>query len=113
MIVGTIYRHHSQIKTFIDTYLRKTLELFTKSKKKCIFAGDFNVDLIKYGNIPVNDAFYDELSSHSFRPLILQPTRVTSRSFTLIDNIFTNDLTCFSTGVNMITSISDHFSQFS
>ena len=52
------------------------------------------------------------ISSFSFRPLVLQPSRVTSKSFTLIDNIFTNDMSCFSSGGNITSSISDHFAQF-
>ena len=113
ILIGTIYRHHSPVETFIDTFFRKSLQHITKSKKKCIFAGDFNVDLIKYGENKIVDDFYDELSSHGFRPLILQPTRVTSASLSLIDNIFTNDIVSHSSGGNLTTSISDHFSQFS
>ena len=37
---------------------------------------------------------------------------MTSRSNTLIDNIFVNDLTCSSVGGNITSSISDHFLQF-
>ena len=112
IIIGSIYRHHNAVDTFLDTYFRKTLETIIKSKNKCILAGDFNVDLIKYGDNKIIDGFYDELSSFGFRPLILQPSRVTSKSFSLIDNIFTNDISSFSTGGNLTTSISDHFSQF-
>ena len=57
--------------------------------------------------------FYEILSSLSFQPLILQPSRVTPRSSTLIDNIFINELGVCSTGGNITTSISDHFPQFS
>ena len=113
ILIGSIYRHHSPVETFIDTFFRKSLQHITKSKKKCIFAGDFNVDLIKYGENKIVDDFYDELSSHGFRPLILQPTRVRSGSLSLIDNIFTNDIVSHSSGGNLTTSISDHFSQFS
>ena len=67
----------------------------------------------KYGENKIVDDFYDELSSHGFRPLILQPTRVASGSLSLIDNIFTNDIVSHSTGGNLTTSISDHLSQFS
>ena len=81
-------------------------------RKTCILAGDFNVDLIQYGSNSHVDNFYDEISSFNFRPLILQPTRVNSRSRTLIDNIFINDVACFSTGGNITCSISDHFRQF-
>ena len=43
----------------------------------------------------------------------MQPTRVTYKSRTLIDNIFINDLSCNSDGGNITHSISDHFQQFS
>ena len=112
VIIGTIYRHHTPVHSFIDTFFRKTLQTITKSKKKCILAGDFNVDLIQYSDNKIVEEFYDEISSHSFRPLILQPTRVTSKSLSLIDNIFTNDIISHSSGGNLTTSISDHFSQF-
>ena len=52
------------------------------------------------------------LSSHSFRPLILQPSRVTSKTATLIDNIFINDISCQSQGGYITSSISDHYFQF-
>ena len=43
----------------------------------------------------------------------MQPSRINNRSFTLIDNIFINDIACSSTGGNITSSISDHLSQFS
>ena len=74
--------------------------------------GDFNVNLLDYSKHSDISEYYDNLSSSGFRPLILQPTRVTSKSSTLIDNIFINNLTCFSNGGNIVTSISDHYMQF-
>ena len=88
------------------------MQKITNSNKTCILAGDFNIDLTQYGNNNHANSFYDDVSSFSFRPLILQPTRVTGRSLTLIDNIFINDIACSSTGGNLTSSISDHFSQF-
>ena len=78
----------------------------------CVLAGDINYDLHKYESHFATSSFYEMLSSHAYRPLILQPSRVTSKTKTLIDNIFINDITCFSTGGNITTSISDHFPQF-
>ena len=112
VIAGTIYRHHTAVNDFVDNFLRQTLQKITKTKKTCVLAGDFNVDLINYGQNCHVDSFYDEISSYSFRPLVLQPSRVTSKSATLIDNIFVNDLSSFSSGGNITCSISDHFSQF-
>ena len=47
----------------------------------------------------------------SFSPKILLPTRVTSKSRTLIDNIFTNQLDNSFSG-NLDLSFSDHLPQF-
>ena len=88
------------------------LRKLTKLNKKCILAGDFNIDLIKYDSTACVSEFYDQISSYGFRPLILQPTRFSTSSATLIDNIFINDLSCFSNGGNITTSISDHLMQF-
>ena len=44
--------------------------------------------------------------------LILQPTRITSHSNTLIDNIFSNIIDPDISG-NLTATISDHLSQFS
>ena len=77
VIIGSIYRHHTTVQSFLYTFFLKTLQSITKTKKTCILAGDFNVDLIQYGDNKKIDEFYDELSSHSFHPLILQPSRVT------------------------------------
>ena len=65
-----------------------------------------------YANDRNTGTFYDLLCTHNFRPLILKPTRVTSRTATLIDNIFINDISCHSLGGNIAASISDHFFQF-
>ena len=75
--------------------------------------GDFNVDLLKYETDRQSSDFFDILSSFNFRPLILQPTRVTATSATLIDNIFFNSIGNDSLGGNLTISISDHFAQFS
>ena len=111
-IIGCIYRHHTPVSKFLDSFFIKTVQKITQKNKNCILAGDFNIDLIKFGQTACVDSFYDLVSAHGFRPLILQPTRVGSKSATLIDNIFINDISCFSTGGNITHSISDHFLQF-
>ena len=113
LTIGCIYRHHTPIQTFISDFFNPILTTITKSKKKFALLGDFNVDLCKYGTHADTECFYDLISANGFRPLILQPTRVTSTSATLIDNIFVNNLDCVSKGGNITCSISDHFLQFS
>ena len=40
--------------------------------------GDFNVNLLHYNEHNQTNEFLDFLGSNSFKPLILQPTRITS-----------------------------------
>ena len=47
-----------------------------------------------------------------FQPQILQPTRITDHSATLIDNIFFNSLEHFTISGNVIYDISDHLPNF-
>ena len=51
--------------------------------------GDFNIDLLKIDSHADSEHFMNTLGSF-FQPQILQPTRITSHSSTLIDNIFFN-----------------------
>ena len=56
--------------------------------------------------------FLDSLASNSFIPLILQPTRITSHSNALIDNIFLNIINPDIISSNLTAIISDHLPQF-
>ena len=75
--------------------------------------GDFNLNLLNHQH---HDAgkFLDELHSCMFSPLISLPSRITSHSVTLIDNIFTNDFEHHYRTVGLLlTDISDHLPIFS
>ena len=50
LIIGCIYRHHSTIPTFINTFFKDALKYVSNQQSSKITAlmGDFNVDLIKY-----------------------------------------------------------------
>ena len=50
--------------------------------------------------------------SRMFFPLITRPTRITSNTATLIDNIFTNNLNNFSVSGLIFCDISDHLPIF-
>ena len=54
----------------------------------------------------------DSLTPNSFLLFILQPSRITSHSKTLIDNIFTNVILPDSLPGNLTATIFDHLSQF-
>ena len=70
-------------------YLNKLLENISKKQKSIFLLGDFNVNLLNYNeHNQTIIGFLDSFVSNSFMPLILQPTRITSHSNTLIENIF-------------------------
>ena len=71
-------------------YLSQIFEIVSKEQKQIFLLGDFNINLLNYnGHQPRND-FLDSLASNSFIPYVLHPTRITSHSKTLSDNIFFN-----------------------
>ena len=114
IIVGVIYRHPSMDLTdFNCSYLYKLLENISKEQKFVLLLGDFNVNLLNYNEHNRTNEFLDSLASNSFIPLILQPTRITSYSNTLIDNIFSNFFDPDITSGNLTPTISDHLPQFS
>ena len=98
---------------FSCNYLNKLLENISKEQKSVFLLGDFNVNLLNYNEHNQTNEFLDSLASNSFIPLILQPTRITSHSNTLIDNIFSNVIDPDKTSGNLTATISDHLPQFS
>ena len=113
IIVGVIYRHPSMdLADFNSNYLNKLLENISKEQKSIFLLGDFNVNLLNYNEHNQTNQFLDSLASNSFIPLILQPTRITSHSNTLIDNIFSNVIEPDIISGNLTATISDHLPQF-
>ena len=74
--------------------------------------GDFNINLLNAETCNFTKDFLLSLQSYSFIPTIDKPTRVNSNSATLIDNIFVNQIGREITSGNIISDISDHYSQF-
>ena len=114
MIVGCIYKHPTlQINDFKSDFISPLLlKLQKKSSKRIFLLRDFNIDLLKYElSEPINN-FMDTLSSNSFLPHILLPTRI-SKTSTLIDNIFSNS-TSFDEieSCNITSTFSGHLPQF-
>ena len=73
--------------------------------------GDFNIDLLKYESCTYSKEFLNDLYSATFFPTISKPTRVHGDSATLIDNIFLNNVMFSSLRGNIVSDISDRFSQ--
>ena len=91
IIVGTIYKHPSiDLTDFNSNYVNSLLEKISKEQKSVSLLGDFNINLMNCNVHNPTNEFRDSLASNSFLPYILPPTRITSHSKTLINNIFTS-----------------------
>ena len=71
---------------------------------------DFNINLLLFDAKQHYNNFYDCVTENSFFPQITLPTRIQNKSYTLIDNIFTNNIenSIKSKSGILIYDISDH-----
>ena len=112
MICGVIYRHpNGNLDTFMD-YLNSIIDKVHRENKYCCILGDFNLDLLKFESHPDTNNFLDTLGSFFFQPHILQSTRITDHSSTLIDNIFFNSMEHFTISGNLVYNLTDHLPNF-
>ena len=112
IVCGCIYRHPRYDLDEFLKYIEKCLEVLSKENKEVYIAGDFNIDLLKLDNFPSYLEFYNLMTSNDFLPQIINPTRVTTNTSTVIDNIYTNCHENNQSSGNILLSISEHFSQF-
>ena len=99
------------INEFSDDYLNELLDKLSKESKTILLLDDFNINLLNYDIHPPTNKVLDSLSSHYFLPHILQPSRVTSNSKTLI-HIFSIMAVPNITSGNLTASILDNLPQF-
>ena len=108
-----IYRHLSNDTTdFNRNYLNTLLDKISKEQKHIFLLGDFNMNFLSYNEYRPTNNFLDSLASNSLLPYILQPTRLTGQSNTLIDDIFGNLTSHEVISGNITATISDHLPQF-
>ena len=93
-----------------DDFNIKLESIISKTKnRKCYLAGDFNLNLLNLAIHNKTEEYYNMLVANSFKPIITIPTRVTEHSQTIIDHIWTNDLTIDKiSGYVHVTDLSDH-----
>ena len=114
VIVGFVYRPpNSNMMVFLEK-MKHILETINNQKHTVYVMGDFNLNLLTQTDSGNSSGFLEMFYSNNFLPLINRPTRVTQKTATLIDNIFTNNLDVnrkFHNGI-LYTDISDHFPVF-
>lgn len=109
IIVGTIYRPPNNRFHEFDNGLKTILTALDKWDKPCYIMGDLKINLLKYDCCNFENHFFNQLSSSGYMPPITPPMRINKFTATLIDNVFTNNLsrTEHSSGI-LINDTSDH-----
>ena len=114
-IIGVVYRPpNSNVNSFTEEFFNMVNSIKSKFKKPLYLMGDYNLDLLKYDENKYVCEFLDMFFSYGFIPLINRPTRVTEKTATIIDHIYTNNYDVESKlhqGI-LITDTSDHFAIF-
>jgi hypothetical protein len=114
-IVGIIYRPNTEPHADMDIFestLCEIMHIINKEEKQCIIIGDINIDLLKFETHPKTETYLDNIFCNGYLPVIVKPTRITASSATLIDHIYTNNITSRSHSGIIITDVADHFGIF-
>ena len=110
-IIGVIYRPNTQPWADVDVFhvtLNDILGMVNNERKLCTVMGDFNIDLLQYNTNHKTNLFLDDIFSLGFVPVILKPTRITDTTATLIDHIYTNNISELKQSAIVITDVADH-----
>lgn len=106
---GNVYkRPNTDVYYFIEKN-ETILSVICEERKFCVITGDFNLDLLKSEvSLPTQDLVNLFQHRHFFN-LINKPTRVTSTSATIIDDIWCNDPSKVVSSDIIYARASDHF----
>ena len=113
LVIGNIYRlpreTQTDHKTFFDEF-SELISVYQHQRYEVILVGDFNIDLLKINTKEVSSQFFELVSSHGYIPKLTLPTRFSSTSGTLIDNVFCKLSQSFSktTAGILLQKLSDH-----
>ena len=92
IIFGTIYRSPKQENDAVSSFLNhldKCLKIIDESNKPCFIQGDLNFNLIDTNDTNIA-SFKENMFDYSFYSLINKPTRITDKTATCIDHIWSN-----------------------
>ena len=110
--VGIVYRPLDQDMSEFNKFTDSLLSKITKNENKLVcIMGDFNINLLNEDIHGQTADFINTISSYSMYPSITRPTRIMTKSATLIDNIFTNSHTKQMSGI-ILYDLSDHLTIF-
>ena len=80
---------------------------YQSTSQKTYMCGDYNIDLLEVNDLKFNEEYFHDILSAGYIPTITLPTRL-SVSSSLIDNIFTTNLSNDISACILNVHISDH-----
>ena len=92
--------------------LREKLQYLNRQGHEVYIAGDINQDFFQYSTDKLTSDYLDTLLNLGYMPIITEATRITDRSATLIDHIYTNAPQKVFTSGMCLADISDHLPFF-
>ena len=113
VVIGVIYRPpNMDIGAFIEQ-MNAIMNHSAVQNKRCYIMGDFNINLLNCSTHNLTADFVDNMFANLYVPLINRPTRLCRTAATLIDNIFTNNISMgYAKSGILRTDISDHLPIF-
>ena len=88
-LFGVVYRRPN---SDVDLFISKLEILLNKvHNTSCNIAGDFNLDLLKYDTNRYVQDYVEMMFCKGFFPCINRPTRISTKSATLIDHLWCNN----------------------
>jgi len=111
-LVGIIYKPPDVNLDEYNVAFDNLLKQLSNETKPCFILGDFNINLLKHNMHKPTENFLNMLLSYGYYPLIDKPTRITTDTATLIDNIITNVHEMQLTSGIWTVDITDHLPVF-
>ena len=110
LVVGSIYRPPNTDADCFTQIFRDLNRTCNIQKRSLILGLDHNLDLLKSDQHKPTQTFLETIYELGMLPMITKPTRISTSSATLIDNILVNQKLAHmaSSGI-FIDNISDHF----
>ena len=112
IVIGVVYRHPQHDHNEFQEAFQENIFKINKNKKVCYACGDYNINLLQCdADRKIASYLNSVISSGSFC-LIDKPTRLGESSATLLDQLYTNNLTTPIARGILESDISDHLPTF-
>ena len=110
-IFGALYRPpNTSAKQFVEQYGKFALKLKQLKINSFAIGMDHNLDLLKHDTYSHTQSLLETMAENNHFPCIMRPTRITTKSATLIDNIVVSPDIHVKQECNIVVNdISDHF----